>query len=436
MDKYKVIKQIGKGNYGKAFLARSSISKCLCVIKTIDTTSFNKEQLDSALYEVNVLKSLNHPYIIKYIESFHDSNLFCIVMEYADCGDMNKLVKSQLKLQIPLREEVILNWFVQLCFAVKYIHERKILHRDLKLSNVFLCSNGDIKLGDFGIAKVLNDTNDFAKTLVGTPYYLSPELCLKRSYNQKSDVWSMGCVLYELMYMRHAFEASNIGELILKILKGDFGKMDNAYSFSKELKNLVKDILVTNCEMRPDVNKLLSQKVLERYIKLNLVKQISMRENANALSHKETTKKDFNLLFERKNEKNSNNTTEKSEKNAFTPEFSWEKTEDELIIIVEVSDKVKELKSAIKSMDTNYYIRISGIKVLTTPISQKNPMNISTRKEGPFSVEILLPKSKLKLNGKKCKKLVHYHGVYEFHFDLIKDDNDDDQFAEQNFELN
>ena len=102
-----------------------------------------------------------------------------------------------------------MNWFVQICFAIKYIHDKNILHRDLKLSNIFLSSNGDINLGDFGIAKVLDNSDEFAKTIVGTPYYLSPEICLRRPYNQKSDIWSLGCILYELMNMKHAFEASS-----------------------------------------------------------------------------------------------------------------------------------------------------------------------------------------------------------------------------------
>jgi NIMA (never in mitosis gene a)-related kinase len=107
------------------------------------------------------------------------------------------------------REDIILNWFVQLCFAVKYIHEKNILHRDLKLSNIFLSSTGDIKLGDFGIAKVLSETG-FAETMVGTPYYLSPEICQKKLYRQSSDIWSMGCILFEMMNLKHAFEANSM----------------------------------------------------------------------------------------------------------------------------------------------------------------------------------------------------------------------------------
>jgi serine/threonine protein kinase len=212
-------------------------------------------------------------------------------MEYADCGDMYKLIKSQKKISILLKEEIIMNWFTQLCFAVKYIHDKKILHRDLKLSNVFLCSNGDIKLGDFGIAKILNDTEEYAKTIVGTPYYLSPEICLKQPYNQKSDIWSMGCILYEIMNLKHAFEANNIGELILKILKGEVDPMHDC--FTEEMRSLVIEMLNTDCDQRPDLNSILEKKFMLKYIKLNLIRQLT--------SKNETNKKEseYNLLNKR-----------------------------------------------------------------------------------------------------------------------------------------
>jgi serine/threonine protein kinase len=169
-----------------------------------------------------------------------------------------------------------MNWFVQLCFAVKYIYDRKILHRDLKLSNIFLCSNGDIKLGDFGISKVLDKSDEFAKTVVGTPYYLSPEICLKRPYNHKSDIWSLGCILYELMNMRHAFEASNIGELILKILKGDIDTPNKC--FTEESINLIREMLTTDCEKRPDINVILEKPCLLKYIKMNVIKRMTTKQ--------------------------------------------------------------------------------------------------------------------------------------------------------------
>ena len=102
---------------------------------------------------------------------------------------------------------------------MKYIHDLKILHRDLKTSNIFLTSNGQIKIGDFGISKILQETNENAQTTVGTPYYLSPEICQNKPYSYKSDVWSLGCILYELCTLRHAFNSSNLLGLVYKIVE-------------------------------------------------------------------------------------------------------------------------------------------------------------------------------------------------------------------------
>ena len=193
--KYEICKLIGKGNYGKAYLVKSLEDNNLYVNKIIDMSQFTKEQLESALHEAEILKSLQHPNIIRCIDFFVDDKKLCLVTEYADLGDLSKIIKYQILSGYFFCEEIILNWFVQLCFAIKYIHSKNILHRDLKLSNIFLTSKGNIKLGDFGIAKILTSKDDLAKTLVGTPYYLSPELCLKKPYNHKSDIWSLGCIL-------------------------------------------------------------------------------------------------------------------------------------------------------------------------------------------------------------------------------------------------
>ena len=101
--------------------------------------------------------------------------------------------------------------FVQITLALDFIHTRKILHRDLKSQNVFLTKDGQIKLGDFGIARVLNRTVDLAQTSIGTPLYMSPECCNNKPYSFKSDVWSLGCILYEMCTGgRHPFNARDL----------------------------------------------------------------------------------------------------------------------------------------------------------------------------------------------------------------------------------
>ena len=114
--------------------------------------------------------------------------------------------------------------------ALEYIHRRKILHRDLKTQNVFLTKNNTIKLGDFGISKVLENTHDHALTVQGTPYYMSPEVCQSKPYTYTSDVWALGCILYELCTLKHAFSGENLLGLVFKIVQEKHEPVPDFYS--------------------------------------------------------------------------------------------------------------------------------------------------------------------------------------------------------------
>ncbi|KAF7644758.1 hypothetical protein LDENG_00216400, partial [Lucifuga dentata] len=150
-------------------------------------------------------------------------------MEYCDGGDLMKKINMQRG--VPFDEQQILDWFIQICLGLKHIHDRKILHRDIKAQNIFLNNGGmKAKLGDFGIARMLNNTMEMARTCVGTPYYLSPEICENRPYNNKTDIWSLGCVLYELCTLRHPFEGSNLRRLVGNICRGRFSPVPSRYS--------------------------------------------------------------------------------------------------------------------------------------------------------------------------------------------------------------
>ena len=147
---------------------------------------------------------------------------------------------------------------------MKYVHDRKILHRDLKTQNIFLTASGDIKIGDFGIARVLQDTYDCAKTAIGTPYYLSPEICQEKPYNQKSDIWSLGCILYELVTLKHAFDANSMKGLVLKILRGSYPSIPSTYS--NDLRDLIQEMLTREPSKRPSVKKILEKDFLSSRI--------------------------------------------------------------------------------------------------------------------------------------------------------------------------
>ena len=178
-----------------------------------------------------------------------------------------------------------MNWFVQLCLSLEYIHGRKILHRDIKSSNVFLTRNNTIKLGDFGISKVLENTNDQAMTVQGTPYYMSPEVCQNKPYNYKSDIWALGCILYELCTLQHAFHAENLLGLVYKIVQDKHDPIPSSYS--DEMKNLVALILNKNDKERPSALEILKipfvqlhmRKFVESQGKITLIPLLSVKKD-------------------------------------------------------------------------------------------------------------------------------------------------------------
>lgn len=214
---------LGKGSFGKAFLVQAESDGALCVIKKIDIAKLSEQEKKETIKEAKILEVLNHPNIIRFKEVYKTKKgQLCIVMDYADGGDLQGKIKGCKESGTTLDESVILNWFTQICLAMKHCHDRKILHRDLKAQNIFLTKNGIIKLGDFGIAKVLSSTVEKAVTIVGTPYYLSPEIIQNSPYNFKSDIWSLGVLLYEMCALKPPFNGSNIHMLAMQIVKGTF----------------------------------------------------------------------------------------------------------------------------------------------------------------------------------------------------------------------
>ena len=214
MEQFAVQKTIGSGSFGVAYLVtrKGRSAEGQLVIKRIDMSTMGAGEQAAALNEVNVLKSFanQNSFIIGYHQSFIENKALHIVLDYANGGDLSEYIKTKRKRKRWLSERIVLKWFIQICSALKYIHSQRILHRDLKTQNIFLASvPGDkdycVKLGDFGISKVLNSTSECARTIIGTPYYLSPELCEDKPYNEKSDVWALGCILYEMCTLKHAF---------------------------------------------------------------------------------------------------------------------------------------------------------------------------------------------------------------------------------------
>ncbi|KAL4510507.1 hypothetical protein ABPG72_004661 [Tetrahymena utriculariae] len=269
---YKEIEVIGRGNFGSATLVEKLDNKKQYIAKKIVLSSLNPKQQDSALQEAQLLRDLNHKNIVSYIESFKEEDLLIIIMEYCEHGDLAFHIKRKKQKKEYFPEMLIVNWFYELALSIKYIHEKKILHRDIKTSNIFITKDGTIKIGDFGISKVLENTTSVANTVVGTPYYMSPEVCESKPYTYKSDIWALGCVLYELCALEHAFESNNLLGLIFKIVQQNISDIPSFYS--KELNDLIHKLLNKNEQERPVINDILNdistQKLFKQYLEVRV----------------------------------------------------------------------------------------------------------------------------------------------------------------------
>ncbi|XP_071888684.1 serine/threonine-protein kinase Nek5 isoform X1 [Anas platyrhynchos] len=280
MDKYEILKKIGEGSYGKIFLAKGKLDNEQCVIKEIDLTKMPVKEKEASQKEVILLAKMKHANIVTFFASLQENNKLYIVMEYCDGGDLMKRINMQHG--VLFDEDQILSWFVQISLGLKHIHDRKILHRDVKAQNIFLSSNGKIaKLGDFGIARQLTNTMEFAYTCVGTPYYLSPEICENRPYNNKTDIWSLGCVLYELCALKHPFEGSSLHQLVLKICRGYFQPVSPKYSY--DLRALISQLFKVSPRDRPSVNSILRKPFLQKLVLRYLPPELTQEELSLAL---------------------------------------------------------------------------------------------------------------------------------------------------------
>ena len=269
---YQILEKIGKGTFGTVYKVKKYNESFLYVIKQIPLNELTEEQIKQVNTEAKLLSLINSNFVVKYFESFIDNYELFIVMEYCDNGDLYHFLQEQQIKSTPLKEDLVWQIFIKITLGLSTIHKMKILHRDLKTLNIFLNKDMGVKIGDLGIAKQLNQ-GSFANTLIGTPYYISPEMCEDKPYNQKSDVWALGCILYELCTFRHPFDATNQGALFLKIMKENPEPIFACYS--SNLQKLVNQILEKNYEKRPSCLDILNNPiVIEKAKKFGLYHEL------------------------------------------------------------------------------------------------------------------------------------------------------------------
>jgi len=252
LSDFEKIAELGKGSFGSVFKVQRIADNHIYAIKKVDMSRLNQKEKENSLNEVRILASVNSINVISYKDAFYDveTNCLCIVMEYADDGDLeSKLAANEKSKQKFFGEAEIWRIFSGIAQGLKALHDKKIMHRDLKCANIFMNKKGEIKLGDMNVSKVLK--MGLVNTQTGTPYYASPEVWRDLPYDYKSDIWSLGCILYEMCSGKPPFRGNNMEQVYNKVIKGAFEPISN--SFSNDLKFMVGCLLQTNPKNRPNI---------------------------------------------------------------------------------------------------------------------------------------------------------------------------------------
>jgi len=251
---------LGKGSYGVVY--KGSLKGTPCVVKRVDISCLEKTERDDACKEAMLMGKLQHPNVVRFIDATLSDKTLSITMEYCSQGDLLQFLKQHRRRKEPLAERTVWQMFVQIALGLYHIHQAGILHRDLKPANIFLDDDFNVKIGDLGVAKLLGNAK-FASTVVGSPLYMSPELVLGRPYDAKTDVWALGCILYEMCSFKTPFEASSKSMVdVANNIVSESVRPIPLNGYSKELQAMVDGCLIKKPSARKSMGQLLSDKCL------------------------------------------------------------------------------------------------------------------------------------------------------------------------------
>ena len=274
MNEYELVREIGRGSYGCVYVARNRQTGKTYAVKKISVVSTSHYERNCIVNDLRVLSAHTCPFIVAFKTAYYADDHVHIVTEYASNGDLAGLLRETKNAEARLSVDRVWNVFLQLCIAVTYLHNIHVIHRDLKPANVFLGADHSVKLGDVGVAKIMRSYMMYGQTQVGTPLYMSPEILKRERYDAKTDVWSMGCILYETMALAPAFVAHNLNGLRHQVASGKVNMESCEQNYPKLLCSLVPLMLSVNPRTRCPAASLLRREEVKREVERRMLSPI------------------------------------------------------------------------------------------------------------------------------------------------------------------
>ena len=259
-SKYEIIQEIGRGAFSIVYKVKSKENNNIYCLKKINTKKTKDKE-----NEINILSNLSHPNLIKCFFSFYNSENIYIIMDFCEFGDLFSLLQSVKKKKVFVNEDIIWNIAIQVLVGLNYLHSKKIIHRDIKLLNLFMTKDKKIKIGDMGMS-IIFDEEELIHSRVGTPLYIAPELVKKEKYDYKIDIWSLGCSLYHLAKTVPPFTDENLIKLGNSIINDQPSNLPICYS--NELYDFILRLMIKNKDQRPsalEALELIPEKIKKKF---------------------------------------------------------------------------------------------------------------------------------------------------------------------------
>ena len=265
INDYEILKQIGNGTFSTVSLVKRKKDGNIFALKRIELLKMSETEKENSLNEIRLLASINHRNIISYKDSFYEekTKTLNIILEYADDGDLQTKITAHKIAKHYFNEKTIWSIFIQMVYGLKELHEKNIIHRDLKSANIFLMKNGICKLGDLNVSKIAK--SGMLKTQTGTPYFASPEIWTDHPYDIKSDIWSLGCILYQITTLKMPFEGNNYKEVYNNVMNCKYHSIPKMYS--NELSEIIQKLLQVNPKKRPTCVQILNDDIVIQKLK-------------------------------------------------------------------------------------------------------------------------------------------------------------------------